>query len=36
MVDVRPATAKVEPGESVSAKVHPIDDALEAISARAV
>ena len=36
MVDVRPATAKVEAGQSVSAKVHPIDDAREAISARAV
>jgi peptidoglycan/LPS O-acetylase OafA/YrhL len=36
MVDVRPANAKIEPGESVTAKVHPIDGAREAVSARAV
>jgi peptidoglycan/LPS O-acetylase OafA/YrhL len=37
MVDVRPASAKPEPaGDPVSAKVRPIEDAREAISARAV
>jgi len=36
MVDVRPASAKIEPAESVNAKVSPIDGAWEAVSARAV
>ncbi|HWS94529.1 MAG TPA: acyltransferase, partial [Mycobacterium sp.] len=36
MVDVRPANVRTEPGESVIAKVHPIDGALESVSARAV
>ena len=35
MVDVRPANVRTEPGESVIAKVHPIDGALESVSARA-
>ncbi|WP_207546892.1 acyltransferase family protein [Mycobacterium kubicae] len=34
MVDIRPATAKSEPGEP--SKVHPIGDAREAVSVRAV
>ncbi|OBK48790.1 acyltransferase [Mycobacterium kubicae] len=34
MVDIRPATAKPEPGEP--SKVHPIGDAREAVSVRAV
>ena len=36
MVDVRPATTKIEPVESANAKLHQIDGALEAVSARAV
>jgi peptidoglycan/LPS O-acetylase OafA/YrhL len=36
MVDIRPATAKAEPDESASAKLHQIDGGLEAVSARAV
>jgi peptidoglycan/LPS O-acetylase OafA/YrhL len=36
MVDIRPATAKSEPDESESTKLHQIDDALEQVSARAV
>ena len=36
MVDVRPASAKIGLDEPVSAKVRPIEDAREAISARAV
>ncbi len=36
MVDVRPANARTEPGGSASTKVHQIDGALEAVSARAV
>jgi len=36
VVDVRAANARIEPDESVSTKVYPIDGALEAVSARAV
>jgi peptidoglycan/LPS O-acetylase OafA/YrhL len=36
MVDVRPADEKAEPAEPVSAKLHPIDGGLEAVSGRAV
>jgi len=36
MVDVRPARARSEPGESASTKLHQIDGGLEAVSARAV
>ncbi len=36
MVDVRPATTKIESVESANAKLHQIDGALEAVSARAV
>ncbi|HSS24155.1 MAG TPA: acyltransferase, partial [Mycobacterium sp.] len=36
MVDVRAVDARTEAGESVNAKVHPIDGALEPVTARAV
>ncbi|MGO8770996.1 MAG: acyltransferase family protein [Mycobacterium sp.] len=36
MVDLRPVQARVDPDESVSTKVHQIDRAREAVSARAV
>ncbi|HKI38999.1 MAG TPA: acyltransferase, partial [Mycobacterium sp.] len=36
MVDLRPVQARVGPDESVSTKVHQIDRAREAVSARAV
>jgi peptidoglycan/LPS O-acetylase OafA/YrhL len=36
MVDVRVVDTRIESGGSVSAKVHPIDGAREAVSARAV
>jgi peptidoglycan/LPS O-acetylase OafA/YrhL len=36
MVNVRPATTKIEPVESANTKLHQIDGALEAVSVRAV
>ncbi len=36
MVDVRPATAKVQPVESTNTKLHQIDGGREGVSARAV
>ncbi len=36
MVDVRPANARIESGESVGTKLHQIDGARKAVSARAV
>jgi peptidoglycan/LPS O-acetylase OafA/YrhL len=36
MVDIRPAAAKIQPAESVGTKLHQIDGAREAVSARAV
>jgi peptidoglycan/LPS O-acetylase OafA/YrhL len=36
MVQIRAVDPKAEPSESVQAKVHQIDGALEAVSARAV
>jgi peptidoglycan/LPS O-acetylase OafA/YrhL len=36
MVEVRPATGRIEPDESERTKLHAIDGALEAVSARAM
>jgi peptidoglycan/LPS O-acetylase OafA/YrhL len=36
MVDVRAVDARIEPGESAGTKLHSVDGALEAVSARAV